>query len=138
MENQSPDTPKGSQTLSKLTTRQAKALPYFLESASVHEICRRANISQASYYRYMANEDFGEALGVAKKELISGALGKLTNSLTKAAETLVSLLENPSPWIKMRAVERILDTVLRLKETNEIEEKLESLERIVLEKRTYK
>jgi hypothetical protein len=141
MENQveqAGDNTKQPQTGLKLTVRQTKALPYFLESASIHEVCRRANIGQSTYYRYLADDNFMVALEEARKQVTSGALEILKGSFSKAAQTLVSLLDNPQVWVKLRASERILETVMRLKEVEEIENRLEEVERIIVERKLYR
>jgi hypothetical protein len=141
MENQveqAGDNTKQPQTGLKLTVRQTKALPYFLESASIHEVCRRANIGQSTFYRYMANDNFRAALEEARKQVTSSALMILKESFSKAAKTLVSLLDNPQVWVKLRASERILETVLQLREVEEIQGRLEEVEKIIVEKRLYR
>jgi hypothetical protein len=138
MENQSPDGIKDNQLLPKLPTRQAKALPSWLKFGSVREICSDAGIGQSTFYRYNKDKNFQAALEQARKEVVSGALEILKGSFSKAAQTLVSLLDNPQVWVKLRASERILETVMRLKEVEEIENRLEEVERIIVERKLYR
>jgi AcrR family transcriptional regulator len=138
MENQPEGITKTVQTGAKLSRRQARTLPFCLQYNSPREIARAANISTASVYRYLADDNFRQALEAARKEVVSGALEILKGSFSKAAQTLVSLLENPQVWVKLRVSERILETVMQLREVEEIQGRLEEVEKIIVEKRLYR
>jgi len=138
MEENNVDSPKIGQNTPKLSQRQLKAIPIFLESNSLIEVCKRANIGTSTYYRWMANPRFKEALQEARGNLYDASFEKLKLSFQKAADTLISLLENPQVWVKLRASERILETCFRLKELEEIESRLSSLERVIWEKKVFR
>ena len=138
MENQAQGDIKTVQTGARLSGRQSRTLPFCLQYNSPREIARAANISTASVYRYLADDNFRQALEAARKEVVSGALEILKGSFSKAAQTLVALLDNPQVWVKLRSAERILETVMRLKETEEIQTRLEEVERIIVERKLYR
>lgn len=108
-----------------------------LEAPSVAEACRRVGISENSAYRWLREDsEFREILRSAKKRLLDLALARLEGITAKAINTLEEILEKgthePSRVSSARAV---LEMVLKLREHDEILERLEALERIAMEKR---
>ena len=138
MEENNVDSTKTPQTALKLTSRQLKSLPFFLESASIEETCRRASLSQTTFYRWAANPNFKAALEEAKGRLYSDSFEKLKLSFSKATDVLIALMEDEQVWVKLRSAERILETGFRLKELEEIESRLAQVERVIFEKRIYR
>jgi hypothetical protein len=58
--------------------------------------------------------------------------------MTKAANTLVSLLDEKGGELRRRTANDLIGHVLKARELEELEERLEQVERVVLERKTYK
>ncbi|HJZ90607.1 MAG TPA: hypothetical protein VKE40_07010 [Gemmataceae bacterium] len=63
-----------------------------------------------------------------RNEITSTALGRLNAGLLAAADTLVDLLKAESEQTRLGAARTILESVLRLREVTEFEERLRALE----------
>jgi hypothetical protein len=77
-------------------------------------------------------------LSDARKKLLDRALEKLTGISMKAVNTLEKLLSAESEAVRRAAANDVLGHALKYRELSEIEARLESVEKIILEKRTYK
>jgi len=122
-----------------LTERQRKAIPHLVASPTYEEGRKKARISRNALYEWLKNPVFKEELKKAREIIVTEALETLKSSVTKATETLVDLLtttENDS--LKRLICNDIISHTLKAKELQDIEERLSSIERIVLERRSYK
>jgi len=63
---------------------------------------------------------------------------KLMNVSMKAVITLEKLLDADSESVRRASANDVLDHLLKYRELSEIEDRIETVEKIVLEKRTYK
>ncbi len=64
----------------------------------------------------------------ARAELVSNAAGKLADAMAGASETLVALLADPDPAIRLKASDKILSHGLRAAELVSLEERVSELE----------
>ena len=72
-----------------LSVRQLRALPCFLHSQSIEEICRQARISKCTYYQWLKEPAFRTELGKMRDELVTNAIESLKVHATRAVDTLV-------------------------------------------------
>jgi uncharacterized protein YaaW (UPF0174 family) len=86
----------------------------------------------------MEKEEFSQAVTSARRKLLDKAMNKLLNVSMKAVRTLENLLDADSESVRRAAANDVLGHLLKYRELSEIEERLESVEKIVLERRTYK
>ena len=121
-----------------LTLKQMKAITLLLTCPTREEVIRKADISSESLYRWMRDPDFKAELARQQNEIINEAISVLKANMTKAANTLVSLLDEKGGELRRRAANDLIGHVLKARELEELEERLEQVERVVLEKRTYK
>jgi hypothetical protein len=70
--------------------------------------------------------------------LIDEAMESLKASIAKAVGTLTGLLDSQSETLRRAVSNDILGHIFKIKELQDIEDRLESIERIVLERRTYR
>jgi hypothetical protein len=75
----------------KLTDRQLKAIPSMVGSPTYAEGCKKARINKTTVYKWLKDSDFKAELERQREEVASEAFGVLSQSLTKAVETLVGL-----------------------------------------------
>ena len=122
-----------------LTERQLKAIPHLIICPTFEEGRKKARVSRNALYEWLKNPVFKEELKKARDLVITQALEILKGSVTKAVETLVSLLNTTdSDSLKRLICNDIISHTLRAKEIGEIEERLTSIERVVFKRRTFK
>ena len=113
-----------------LTERQIRVLPYLLASPSIEDACRRAKINKSTVYDWPKDDHFRQELKSQRDQVICQALDSLKGSITKAADTLVKHLESPRESVSLRAAEDIIDFVQKALERDELEQRIEALERL--------
>lgn len=121
-----------------LNSRQLKAIPILIGCDTVEGAAKEAGISKNTIYTWMQQEEFSKAVAEARKKLFDKAMHKLMNVSMKAVITLEKLLNAESEAVRRAAANDILGHILKYREVMEIEERLGTVEKIVLEKRTYK
>src|SRR5579872_1470086 len=95
----------------ELSPRQRQALPCFLNANSIIECCKKAGISPKTYYEWMNETPFKEALEKEKSLLREEALSILKLSLPRAVKTLSDLLETPNESVRRLAAKDIMEHV---------------------------
>jgi len=125
-----------------LTKRQKEAIPFLATSPTYTEGIKRAKIGKTTLYKWLKNPEFSKELETQREKVVNEALETLKKSLTKAVTTLSSLLDgNGSPELKRRVCNDIINHVFKIKEMKtdkELQERLEAVEKIMLERKTYR
>lgn len=121
-----------------LTRKQKEAIPHLIGTRSMEEGRVKAKLSKSTLYQWLKDETFKAELKRQREDMIAEALDRLKRAITTAVQGLTELMGAPEKNIKIRACERTLEFFFRAKELEEIEERLETVEKIVLERRTYK
>jgi hypothetical protein len=119
----------------RLTRKQIEAIPHLIGAKSLEEGRKRARVGKATLYCWLKSENFRDALATQREELISEALGRLKSSVTFAVSGLVELMGAEEKPVRLRACEKILDFFLKTKEIDELEKRLERIEKVVSERR---
>lgn len=120
-----------------LNNKQLKAIPILIASDTIEEAAQTIGIARTTLYSWMEKEEFNDAVKTARRKLLDKAMNKLINTSMKAVSTLESLLNADSEAVRRAAANDILAHALKHRELSEIEDRLESVEKIVLERRTY-
>ena len=120
-----------------LTRKQQEAIPHLIGARSLEEGRRKARIAKATLYEWLKQETFQEALERQRQQVITEALERLKASVTQAVDVLVELMGAEELSIKLRTATTILEFALRVKEAEEIVERLGKVERIIFERRVY-
>ena len=115
-------------TLSRI---QARALPILLSASSIAAGCRKAGISRDRYYDWMREPEFRTAYEEASNDLVKDSLSNLKLLATDAVSVLQRLLRARSESIRYRTATSIIDSLLKLRDQEEIEQRLSELERTV-------
>lgn len=68
------------------------------------------------------------ALAEARAALFRQAVGVLAGNMSKAAQTLVDLLADPDPTLRLRAAGKLLESAVKGVELAEIEARIHALE----------
>jgi predicted DNA-binding transcriptional regulator AlpA len=112
----------------KLTTKQAKAIPVLLAAKSYDQGCEAAGISRTCLYEWMQNETFRGEFERQRSELGETAFGMITQNIERAVQTLVGLLDSRDERVKRLTANDIVNHFLRHKELRELEERLQAIE----------
>ncbi len=121
-----------------LNNRQLKAIPIYIACDTVEEAARQIGINKVTLYAWMKQDEFNQAVTSSRKKLLDKAMHKLMSVSMKAVRTLENLLDADSESVRRAAANDVLGHLLKYRELSEIEERLESVEKIVLERRTYR
>lgn len=115
----------------KLTTAQQRAITALLTTKSIVEAAKTAKIAERTLRRWLAEDEaFRQALTMAEGELITLATRRLLGLQSKALGVLEAVLDDAdmSASIKLRAAMAVFDYTLKLREWNNIEQRLAALE----------
>lgn len=126
-------------SVSSLTVRQAKAIPIILQARSIEAGCAQAGLSKARFYKWLKeSEEFAKAYKQQRDVLIDEAMESLKASIAKAVDTLTGLLDSNNESLRRAVANDILTHIMKMRELQDIESRLESIERVVLERKTYR
>ena len=115
-----------------LSGKQERAILAVLDSRSIEEACRKANISKTLYYRWLQEDPgFAETLMSRRDAASSDALERLQRGLSSAVDVLVDLLASENEWVRRVAANDVISRFLKAKELGELEERLARLETAV-------
>ena len=120
---------KANETKPNLTKRQQRALPFVAFGRTIAEGCKQAGISKVTFYEWMKQEHFREALTSEQNNLFNSALKELKVLSSEAVETLgVLARESPSETIRLKAISLILEYIFKLKEIEDVQEIVKALQ----------
>ena len=115
-------------TEKKLRDRQIKAIPHIVSNPTYEQGCKKARINRTTLYKWLKNPEFKAELDRQRDEVASEAFGVLSQSLTKAVETLAGLLDNKDDRLKRLAAKDVIDFIVRHKENEDIDKRLTAIE----------
>jgi hypothetical protein len=88
---------------STLTDRQVKFLPVLLANVNYTEACRKGRVSRDTLYEWLKDPVFKAELDRQRDELVAQGFALLSQSVVKAVETLVGLLDTGDGRLKRLA-----------------------------------
>ena len=113
-----------------LHPRKAQFLRLLLEGKSYTQAAKEVGISEATLWRWKADPLVKAKLEEAQRERFEAAQLRVALSLDAAIEALQEVCRNSrSTYARVRAAQVLLDVALKLKETFELEKRLEAIER---------
>lgn len=116
----------------ELTPKQRAALPFFVGSKTVEEACKEAGISRNRYYEWLKEPGFSGELNRVREEIVFEAIGQLKASATKAVSTLCNLMDRTEcPSVQRAAANDVLSHIMKFKELQELEKRLDEVERLL-------
>jgi len=119
----------------ELTDRQLKAIPHIVSSPTFTEGCEKAKINKTTLYKWLKEPEFKAELDSQRDEITAEAFGVLSQGLTKAVETLVSLLDSKDSRLKRLAAKDIINFIIRHKENEDLDRRLTEVEKRLAEKK---
>jgi hypothetical protein len=111
-----------------LSARQKAFLPLLLTCTTFTEACEKGKLNRATLNGWFKNPTFKAAVEHQREAIAQEAFGVLSNSLTKAAQALVGLLDAGDGRLKRLAARDILDHHAKLKELDELTQRIETIE----------
>jgi hypothetical protein len=123
-----PDKIRQNDPETKLTTRQRKFIPVLVGSPTYTEACKRGRVSRDTLYDWFKQPAFAEEVQARRDELVAQSFALLAQSVDKAVETLVGLLETKDDRVKRLAANDVISRLLRYKELAELEARLTAIE----------
>jgi hypothetical protein len=122
-----------------LPEKQQRVIPFIIAHNTVEEACRQAKITTATYYNWLRESpDFAAAIRDARNELVAESMETLKNNVGRAVDELISLLNSKNEEVKRKSANDVINLALRWRELDEVEDRLESIERIILERKVYR
>ena len=123
----------------ELTDKQVKAIPHLITSKTLKAGCKKAKISRQTLYDWLKDPAFKVEFRSQRDVIIEEAIEDLKGNLTKATDALIDLLNNTdNDSLKRYVAKDIIDYVMKSRELGEIEERLVKVERIILERKSFK
>lgn len=95
------------------------------------EAAHHAGVSVRTVARRVAEPDFRLAVQAARAEMIEQATGRLAVATTQAADTLLSLLADESPTVRLSAARALLDNATRYVEATDTTERISRIEALL-------
>jgi phage terminase small subunit len=116
------------QNASTLTARQLKAIPFVVGSPTYTEAIQKARVSRKTFYEWLKQPEFKAEIDRQRNELIAEAFGTLSQSLTKAVENLVGLLDNTDDRLKRLACKDVIEYILEHKAIDDLVRRIDAIE----------
>lgn len=121
---------KGNQDL---TPRQRRALAALLTSRDVKAAAEASGVGARTLYRWLDLPAFRAALAAAEGDAIDQATRNLITLTQPAIGVITQTMRETNPAaVRLRAAQSVLDYLLKLRELRNVEERLEALEKAVL------
>lgn len=114
---------------------QEKLIKAILENRTIGAALEAAEVSKSTYYRWLAeDQNFKDALNQAQQQLLDGAIQQLGQKVGSAADRLIDLMEqSDNEWLSRQCAKDVLDYFLRLREQQDILQRLEKLEGLIVQ-----
>jgi hypothetical protein len=97
--------------------------------ATASAAARELDLSRSAVQRRLADPDFRRLVSDLRREVVTAALGRITDNLTRAADTMAALLDAEQPHIRLRAARVLVTLGLKLQDSVELADRVEEVER---------
>jgi hypothetical protein len=121
-----------------ISVKQARSIPRILRAKSVEAGCVDAGISKTLFYQWLKKPEFAKEYKRQRDVLIDEAMESLKACVGKAVDTLTKLLDSASESLRRAVANDILTHIMKMKELQDMESRLDSIERIVMERKLYR
>ncbi len=123
-----------SSSMQSLRPRQIQFVSALLTSSSITEAARRVKVSERTARRWIEeNELIKQALEDTKKDIYQSSVNSLKEAMLGSIDVLKACMSDIdiSPVARIKAAEILLKTAIEVHSLQEIEERINSLERLV-------
>lgn len=88
-----------------------------------------AGVHERTLRKWLANDpEFKRGVDQLRAEAVGSALGRLSSSMSAAADALKELIGNECPHVRFKASKAIIETAMKLTEFAELEKRIADLE----------
>jgi hypothetical protein len=108
--------------------KEARLVLALAAGANATAAARRAGCSRRTVFRRLQDPSFCRAVGTARGQILSRATARLARTSTQAVDTLQKLLDDGSAAVRRIAAKSLLDSLARLTDLAEVEERIAELE----------
>lgn len=114
----------------KLSDKQLKFIDAYFKEQSINDVCKKLNITRATYYNYLNDDAVKEEISKNRYNLISSTTDYLQSSLNECCKVLMDIIksDSTSPQIKINAINSIFSNCTKLTEQLDILDKIKTLE----------
>ncbi len=95
---------------------------------SVREASKTAGCTESTAYSLSCSNEFKSEVSRLKTEAVERAVARLTDSATKAADTLVRLLDSQDEKVALAASTKLLSMLHPLQELGELRARIDAIE----------
>jgi len=120
----------------KLTSKEIQLVNALLTSKTIREVSEKTGLSEATIYRYLKKEKIVNELEKSKRELTNNTLRYFITLGNKALNNIEELMNSKYERIRLEASKYVLDMIVKIKELQELEDRINRLEQIVEERNT--
>ena len=121
-----------------INQKQKRAVAFLVAAKDIESGCRAAGISTTTYYDWIKNPVFADAIDTQRNYIINEAMQRLRQGIGAAVDKLLALVNSDNEEVARKASTSIVEIALKMRESEEIEDRIESIEKIILERRTYR
>jgi transposase-like protein len=112
-----------------LSSAQLRAIQELLRSSSVAEAARAVGVAPSTLWRWRSDPAFAGALQEAQRQRYEAALELLASATERAVATMVGLLEEEDPSVRLRAALGVLEYGTKIIKTVDLPGRVSALER---------
>ena len=112
-----------------LTKKKLKAIALIIEAKNITAGVKKAGVSKTTFYEWLKDPEFKAEFVRQRQELIDLALNELKTSTSEAVNVLRELLKAEGESVRLRTAKTILENVLKSIEIENLEKRVEELER---------
>lgn len=120
----------------KFTRKQEQAIIGLLTCHTIAEAARVAGIGEVTLWRWLQLPDFSERYRAARKQAVSQAVARLQQNAALAVDTLRDIMQDTESkdTARVAAAKTVLEMAFKAVEIEDLQAKMEELERIVSER----
>ena len=114
----------------QLSSAQQQAIRALLATKNVVEASQKTRVSLRTLWRWMGDPVFRVHLAGAEADMLDAATRRLLQLQDEAIETVQAIMQDGELGanVRLRAAQTVLDTLLKLRELRNIEQRLVALE----------
>lgn len=98
------------------------------------DAARQLEISRSTIQRRMNDPMFRRLVSNLRGEMLASAMGRISDSMTKAAVTVAGLLDAPEPYLRLRAARMLFHFGLKMRDEIDIGDRMREVEAVLDEK----
>lgn len=122
----------------KLSPSQEIVIQSILSGKNVTSACTDGKVSRTAYYNWLKESPlFQEELTNRRSEIIESSMNKLRSLMDESVDKLHELMKSDNQEVARKSAQAILEFAIKTNETMELEDKVQEIERLILERKTF-